>query len=355
MTPDAVFSLAALWQAARRAARSKRARASVARFRLELERELVELHDALLADRWAPARPRLVRVHDPKARVISVQPFRDRVVHQCLFAVLEPRLDRRLIRDTYACRAGLGTHAALQRAKCWARTYRWYAHLDVARYFPSIDHHTVRAQLARDVPEVWLRALCERILAAGDCSRQRWHFPGDDLFAPFAREVGLPLGNLTSQLWANRYLDPVDHLVKDRLRVRPYLRYMDDMLVFGDDRAALEDLARRIEESCHALRLRLHPWEVHPTRAGVGFVGYRVLPDHVRVRRTSVARAERRLLSKVVDAERGLIDPAEVWASLRATFAHWSHADTWRLRGRLLRRIGLYDDPAMFLSLDGER
>ncbi len=93
---------------------------------------------------------------------------------------------------------------------------------------------------------------------------------------------------------------------------------------------------------------------MHPTRAGVGFVGYRVMPDHVRVRRTGVARAERRLLSMVVDAERGLIDPSEVWASLRATFAHWSHADTWRLKGPLLRRIGLYADPAEFLSIDRE-
>lgn len=355
MTPEGCFSLRALWEAAGRASRGKRSRASVARFRLDLERELVALHTELVEGRWTPSRPTLLRVHDPKPRVISVQPFRDRVVHQCLFAVLDPRIDRRLIRDSYACRPGMGTHAALTRARAWARTYRWYAHLDVARYFPSIDHAVVRAQLARDVPEMWLRALCERVLAAGECARQRWHFPGDDLFAPYARDVGLPLGNLTSQLWANRYLDPVDHLVKDRLRVRGYLRYMDDMLVFHDDRAALEDIARRIEDACHGLRLRLHPWQAHPTRAGVSFVGYRVMPDHVRMRRTGVARAERRLLAMVFDAERGVIEPSALWASLRATFAHWSHADTWRLKERLLRRLGLLYDPLEFLWSERER
>ena len=116
------------------------------------------------------------------------------------------------------------------------------------------------------------------------------YVPGDDLFTPLGRRVGLPLGSLTSQLWANRYLDPVDHLVKDRLRVRGYLRYMDDMLVFGDDRATVVDIARRIEDACHASRVRLHPWRVRRTCEGVNFVGYRILPDHVRVRRSTVAR-----------------------------------------------------------------
>ncbi|MFO0631128.1 MAG: RNA-directed DNA polymerase [Polyangiales bacterium] len=219
--------------------------------------------------------------------------------------------------------------------------YALWLWLDVARYSPSIDHAVVREQLARDVPEAWLRGLCDAILRAGVCAMQRWHFPGDDLFAPLARDVGLPLGNLTSQLWANRYLDPVDHLVKDRLRHRAYLRYMDDMLLFGDDRVALVALARRVEDACHGLRLRLHPWDVHPTRDGVGVVGYRVLPDRVRVRRTSVARAERRLQAMVVAVERGELDAATLWASLRATFAHWDHADAWRLKERLLRRIGM--------------
>ncbi len=346
VTPRDVFSLRALWAAASRAARRKRGRPAVARFRLDLEGELCALRDDLLAGRWTPSRPRILAVRDPKPRTISVLPFRDRVVHQALGAVLGPIVERRLVGDTYACRAGAGTHAAFRRARAWSRTYPWYVHLDVARFFPSADHDVVRAQLAEDVREPFLREICDSILRAGVCDRSRAHFPGDDLFAPFLRDVGLPLGNLTSQLWANRYLDPIDHLVKDRLRLRGYLRYMDDMLLFHDDRAALAALARAVEEACWGLRLRLHPYAVQPTRNGVGFVGYQARPDHARVRRTSVARAERRLAAQLAEVEAGARDLGEVWEGLRATCAHWSHADTWRLKERLLRRLGLFHDPS---------
>ena len=335
---DAVFSFPALWAAATRAATGKRYRPSVARYRLDLEGRLLALRDRVLAGAWRPGAGRTVRLYDPKPRVITIPPFEDRVVHQALCAVLAPRVERRAIRDNYACRVGLGTHAAMRRARAWARTWRWCVRLDVARFFPTIDHAAVRAQLAQDVPEPALFALCARILDAGG-SVGGVYVPGDDLFAPHARRVGLPLGNLTSQLWANRYLDPVDHLVKDRLRLRGYLRYMDDMLLFHDDRAALEAVARRVEEACFALRLRLHPWCAQPTAAGLGFVGYRLLRGTVRVRRSSVRRVEGRLRLRRAMGE-SFATPT-LRADVRAVFGHWGHADAWRLQERTLRRLGL--------------
>lgn len=342
MTLDlaAVFSFPALWAAAARAARGKRLDPAPARFRLDLEAQLLALHRRLVAGAWRPSPTRRILVFDPKPRRIEVPTFADRVVHQCLAAAVEPRLERRMIADSYACRRGHGTHAALRKARAWARTYRWWVRLDVARFFPTVDHAVVRAHLRQDVPAAPLRAVCERILDAGG-GDERVYVPGDDLFTPLGRRVGLPLGSLTSQLWANRYLDPVDHLVKDRLRVRAYLRYMDDMLVFHDDRAALVALARRIEDACHAVRLRLHPWDVQPTAAGVGFVGFRVRGDHVRVRATAVARARRRLRWQLRCAGG---DPRAVLPNLRAVFGHWGHADTWRLREQTLRELGLLAD-----------
>lgn len=344
LAPEAVFSFPALWSAAARAARGKRHRPGVARFRLDLEAELLALRRELLSGDWRPGPQRRLVIHDPKPRVISVPPFRDRVVHQALAAVLGPKVERRMIRDSYASRVDAGTHAALRRARAWSRTYAWHVRLDVAQFFPGVDHAIVREHLAEDVPHGGLRAVCEAILRAGGGPRHRAYFPGDDLFTPYERDVGLPLGNLTSQLWANRFLDPVDHLVKDRLRVRAYLRYMDDMLLLHDDRATLEALARAMEEACHALHLRLHPWEVQPTRAGVGFVGYRILPDHVRVRRTTVARAERRLARGARELQAG--GNVEGFRDgLTATFAHWDHADAWHLKERVLRRLGLLYEP----------
>lgn len=348
MALDVVFSFPSLWAGAKRAGRGRRFQPSVAAFRLDLEARLFELRRALLAGSWSPSPVRHLLVHDPKPRHIAVPSFGDRIVHQCVAAALEPRHERRMIADSYACRRGHGTHAALRRAAAWARTFRWWVRLDVARFFPSVDHAVVREQLARDLPDIPLRALCERILAAGG-QRGGVYMPGDDLFALQGRTVGLPLGSLMSQLWANRYLDPVDHLVKDRLRHRAYLRYMDDMLLLHDDRHALERTARAVEDACHALRLRLHPWSVQPTRGGVGFVGFRVMTDHVRVRRSSVGRAMRRLRWR---AEQGgdLSDP-EFREGLRAVFAHWRHADTWRLRDRTLWALGLH--PMDELSREG--
>jgi len=158
---------------------------------------------------------------------------------------------RHLIAHSYACRTGLGTHAALAKAKTWARGYRHFAHLDVAKFFPTVDHGILLAQLARHIPCTRTLDLCARIVAAGGTvsAGPRWHFPGDDLFTPQARSIGLPIGNLTSQHFANRYLSPVDHRAKDRLRVRAYLRYMDDVPLFGDDRSAVEEQVHALEEA----------------------------------------------------------------------------------------------------------
>lgn len=335
---DSVFSFSALWAAAHRASQGQRSRDSVARFRMDLESHVVSLRESLLRGTWQPSPVTVLRIRDPKPRTIAVPAFADRVVHHAIAAVLEPIHERRMIADNYACRRHRGTHAALRRATAWARTYRWWVRLDVEQFFPSIDNAIVREHLARDLPSPALRDVCERILAAG-ATRGSRHFDGDDLFSPLSRAVGLPLGSLTSQLWANRYLDPVDHVVKDRLRHRAYLRYMDDMLLFGDDRSALEATARRVEAECKALRLRLHAWDVQPTSNGVGFVGYRIMNDHVRVRRTSVNRAMRRL--RWQRRQGADIGDDAFRSGLRAVFTHWSHADSWRLRTCALRKLGL--------------
>jgi hypothetical protein len=120
---------------------------------------------------------------------------------------------------------------------------------------------------------------------------------------------------------------------------------MDDLLLFHDDRATLKAIARVVEQAAWDLRLRLHGYDVQPARNGVGFVGYQVKQDHVRMRRTGVARAERRLAARLAEVQSGRCDPANLWESLRATFGHWSHADTWRLKERLLRRLHLFHDP----------
>ncbi len=319
-----------------RAARGKRHRTSVARIMFDLERVLLELEESLQAERWVPGPQRSRLVHDPKERRIHIAPFEDRIVHQALCAEIGPLLERSLIGDTYACRVGRGTHAALHRATGWARFYRYFVHLDVRKLFPAIDHSILFAQLERDVRCAKTLNVIEKILAAGrDADAPRFHFPGDDLWTPATRALGLPIGSLTSQHFANRFLSPMDHRAKDRLRIRPYLRYMDDMLLFANDREELAGWARSLEEQAWKLHLRLHPWEVRPTREGVNFLGFRILPTEVRVRRTSVNRA-RANLKRAREA-----NDTRFPDRLRAVFAHWAHGDTFRLRTQVLRDLGL--------------
>lgn len=334
-----------LWPALQRTLKGLRRQPGPCAFLLRAEDELWDLAGELAAGTWAPRPTTMLVVQDPKRRVIAVPQLRDRVVHQWLAPQVEPAHERRYITDTFACRRGRGLHPAVARARAWSRSFRWFVRLDVEQYFPTIDHAVVRSQLACDVRDAGVRAFIERCLPPSVARPH--HVPGDDLFTPVGRAIGLPLGSLTSQLLANRYLDRVDHLAKDRLRLRGYLRYMDDLLLFHDDRTVLTAHARTIEEACHGLRLRLHRWEILPTAGGIGALGYRFVPGQVRVKRSTVARAEHRLHRSTERWRAGEVGTAAFEAGLEATFAHWAHADSFRLRERTLRRLGLLYEPGL--------
>ena len=343
---DTWTSFRELYAATRRAARGKRRRASVARTLFYLEPTVLELQRRLRAGTWTPGASTNHVIHDGKTRTITVAPFVDRIVHQALCSAIGPLLDRSLIHHTYACRVGLGTHAALRTATAWARTYPWFAHLDVVKFFPTIDHALLLAQLARDIPCPATLEICRLIVVHGSRSivPVRFHFPGDDLFTPLSRSVGLPIGNLTSQHFANRFLSPIDHRATDRRKIHAYLRYMDDVVLFGTSKAEVEDHTLALQDAFDRQRMRLHPWRVRRTREGVNFVGFRILPEEIRVRRTTVVRALRRLTA-LSTVHRGSPEQTEaLLRSLRATLAHWEHADSYRLRTQLLTKMELLYD-----------
>jgi RNA-directed DNA polymerase len=188
------------------------------------------------------------RILDPKPREISAAPFRDRVVHHALTRVLEPIFEPRFSRNSFACRKGLGTHKALERAREGARRCAYVLKCDVRRYFASIDHQILNAQLARTIKCGPTLELAARIIA-GFTPEQHLgredvirYFPGDNLFSPWERRRGLPLGNQTSQFFANLYLNAMDRLVDERLKPDVYTRYVDDFVVFGDSKARLAEM-----------------------------------------------------------------------------------------------------------------
>ena len=223
-----VVSFENLLRAFRKARRGKRRKPAVASFELNLERELLRLQRDLESGEYQPGDYRLFTIYERKPRVIAAAPFRDRVVHHAVMNVIEPGLDRTFIHDSYACRKGKGTHAAITRYQTWARHYAYVLRMDVARYFPSIDHMRLKEKLHRRIKDRHMLALLECIIDSSPAIERPWlgYFEGDDLLTPLERRGGIPIGNLTSQFFANLYLDDVDHFIKERLCVKAYLRYV---------------------------------------------------------------------------------------------------------------------------------
>jgi retron-type reverse transcriptase len=335
---EPLISFGSLLRAAHSARRRKRYRPGMAQFFFQLERELWELHEELAAQTYQPGPYETFYVYEPKKRLISAAPVRDRVVHHALTSTLEPIYDPSFIADSYACRKGKGTHAAVRRAQHFARRFRYVLKADVRKFFPSLDHAILKELLARKLKDPKVLWLCDRIIDSSNPQEPvlMW-FPGDDLLTPSERRRGIPIGNQTSQFFANVYLDPLDHFVRDRLGVGGYLRYVDDMLVFDDDTRRLADTRNRIEDFAGTLRLRLHPDKtvIFPVTQGIPFLGYRVFPTHRLLAKDNVRRFRRRVRRMQRQYARGEIGPAEVRQRLMSWKGHAAQADTYLLRRRL--------------------
>jgi retron-type reverse transcriptase len=327
-----------LLEAARLASRGKRLRPNVAAFALDLESELHQLRHELLSRSYQPGPYRTFVIHDKKPRFISAAPFRDRVVHHALCQVIEPIFERGFIYDSYACRKGKGTHAASDRASFYARRFRYVLKCDVEKYFPSIDHAVLLGLIGEQIWDEGVLWLARTILAGSNSQpRALCYFPGGDLFAPFERRRGIPIGNQTSQFFANVYLNKLDHYVKEVLRARGYLRYVDDVLIFDHDKRRLHEMRVVIEDFLVKFRLRLHPRKCFITTANAGFtfLGYRVFPTHRRLDANNVRRFKRRLRRYDQAVEEGRMSPSQRSDRIRSWIAHARHADTGRLRTRI--------------------
>jgi retron-type reverse transcriptase len=218
-----IVSFSNLLGAAENAAAGKRTRPDVAAFLINLEVELLQLQRELTQFRYVPGPYRSFTVQDPKPRLISAAPFRDRVVHHALTQVVEPIFERRFSNSSFACRLGMGTHAAIERARQGARRFAYVLKCDVRKYFASIDHEILKNRLGRVVKCAPTLDLAARIIDGSNPQQDTAaYFPGDDLFTPHQRRRGLPLGNQTSQFFANVYLNPLDQFLERQGRPGVY-------------------------------------------------------------------------------------------------------------------------------------
>jgi RNA-directed DNA polymerase len=336
---DRIANFGALRAAARKAILGKRRKPGAAAFMANLERELLRLERELSDGTYRPGRYVEILVRDPKERLVSAAPFRDRVVHHALCAVVMPIFEAGFIANTFANRTGKGTHAAIAAYERYRDRHAHVLRCDIFRYFPAIDHAILKAELRRRIACAPTLALLDLIIDGSNAQEPvELHFPGDDLFEPYRRRRGLPIGNLTSQFFANLYLDRFDHWVSERLGA-PYVRYVDDFALFHDDPDVLADWRQRIGVYLAGRRLKLHPRKtvILPTSEPAAFLGFVLMPGgRRRLPDENVARFRGRLRALEDRWRAGTVTAEEARAKIGAWVAHSKHANTWRLRRAIL-------------------
>ncbi|MCK6618979.1 MAG: RNA-directed DNA polymerase [Calditrichaceae bacterium] len=338
---DKICAFENLYLASRKAEKGKRFRHDVAIFNARRAENLLEIQQSLYAGNYPFGKFHTFKILRPKPRMISAAPYAERVVHHALMNVIAPLLERKFIHDSYANRENKGTSAALDRCTFYARRYRYVLQLDIRKYFPSIDHQLLLAEISRTIRCRQTLILIEQIINASNLQEPaNFYFPGDDMFTPLERRKGLPIGNLTSQFFANVYLNPYDHFIKEELGAPGYVRYVDDILIFSDDRAWLLECKRRSQSFLQKWRLHLHSQKalVHPVQHGIPFLGFRLFPAHRRLLRSGIKRARKKLQALTKGYGCGKISWNAVNASVQAWLGHVSQGDTWGLRRSLFEQ-----------------
>jgi hypothetical protein len=367
-----LFSMENVYRAYRRCRRHKRGTVNAMRFERNLEENLVYLHEQLSAGTYQPGKSEVFLVKKPKRREIFAADFRDRVVHHILVENLERKWERWFIHDSYACRKGKGTHAGVERLRSFTRqvttngTQRaWYLQLDVRGYFITLNRNILFERIShkeRDPAVLWLMQTLIFHEPTENCHLHavtRADFerlPAHKTLFKAEPHCGLPIGNLTSQFFANVYLDALDQFVKHTLKARHYVRYCDDLVLLSPDKAQLEQWEQEIELFARSyLELEFNDRrKLRPVADGIDFLGYVVRPEYLLVRRRVVSALRQRLVeTEKTLGELGMAEYADghnvfIWSEpliqdlhqwLNAYFSHMHRASSRRIVQAILQRF----------------
>jgi len=283
-----------------------------------LEQNLTNLRERLEKETYQPGKYRTFEISDPKRRTISVAPFEDRVVHHALVNVMEPIYERRFIYDSYATRKDKGTHKAVRRAQDFLRTNQFYLKMDIHHYFESVVQDTLIEIIETKIKDKQLMRLIEKIIRNG----------GDGV-------KGLPIGNLTSQFFANCYLDVFDHWIKEENGEKHYIRYMDDSVLFSNDKEHLKnmrDYCRYMLKNQLGLTLKEKATYINTRQNGLSFLGTRIFPELIRINNKNLKRSLNRLKKREQAFQQGSIEQKEFLQSTNSIIAHLYQYNTLALR-----------------------
>ena len=324
---EAMADYANVQKAYNKARKCKRYRKDVLIFTKDKEDNLETVRNDILGLSYEPSEYRYFKVYEPKERQIMALPFYDRVVQHAINNVLEPIFNQRFIFHSYACRKTKSMHAASDTLQEWL--YEWqkfhqdqplYAiKADIHHYFQSINHDVLKAEIRKVIKDAGALVLIDRII---------------DHNGQMPDGIGIPVGNLTSQLFANIYLNKLDQYIKHTLGAKYYMRYMDDFILLSPDKEQLrhwlEDIERFLRDE---LKLELNPkTTILAAKNGIDFVGYKHRATHRKVRPDSVKRIKKTIKKH----ESGKITKEQLQKSIASWTGHAGHADSYNLRKKVI-------------------
>lgn len=340
-----IYDFDNLYSAYLNARKGKRFRDDVLQFTNNLEENLIDIQNELIWKTYQVGEYHRFVITDPKKRLIMALRFRDRVVQWAIYSQLYPIFDKQFIYDSYGCRNGKGTLPAVKRLQYWLRQVDrkednyYYLKVDVSKFFYSVNHKILIDILERTIADKDTMELLKTIISSenSDVGLPQG-FISDTYPVEGAGDVtGLPIGNLTSQMFANIYLNELDQYCKHRLKTHYYIRYMDDIIILDKDKKHLHRIKEKIERFLNTkLGLCLNEkTAIRPVGMGIEFVGYRVWSTHIKIRKKSVIKMKQRLKEIKYLYGEGLIDYDEVKSTLASYFGLMKNCNSFYLRKKL--------------------
>lgn len=342
---DKICDYEELYQSHIEARKGKRYRDDILVFTDRLEENLIELQNELIWQSYEVGAYRPFYVREPKLRLVMALQYRDRVVQWAIYKQLYPFYDKTFIEDSYACRRGKGTHKAADLLQYWLRQVSrkpgdwYYLKLDISKYFYRVDHLVLLDILRRRIKDQRLMELLSRIINSEDT---RFGLPAG--FSPeectedmWLADVGMPIGNLTSQLFANIYLNELDQLCKHELRLHYYIRYMDDVIILSDDKRELAEIKDIIENFLHDnLHLDLNKkTAIRPVWTGIDFVGFRIWATHKKLKKQTARRMIRNVKRLCEAVQNGKTSKEELLRVAASYNGILGHCNSYGLRNKL--------------------
>lgn len=313
-----------LYLAFYKASKAKRTKPDVIEFENNLDENIKLLQGQILTSNVNVGNYTYFKIFDPKERTICAASFPERVLHHALMNICHPYFEKQLIYHTYATRIGKGTYKALDTAKIYVKKYNYCVKLDVRKYFDSISHQILSYKLNKVFKDKKLNFIFSEIIKSYHVSENK----------------GIPIGNLTSQYFANYYLSAADRFAKEKLKIPAYIRYMDDILLFANDKNELKlkcnEFIDYVSVTCN---LNFKPMVLTQTKKGVSYLGYRLFPYNIKLNKSSKKRFKEKLNHYNNLLSTAKWTQAEYSRHIQPLFSFVEYANTKQLRSKFIEEL----------------